>query len=86
MMVQDNFYACDRLLAPYILGSTFLYRFVTAIFLCDKRVLMNFGSSEPIVRKALNALPPVQEVKPRESSFRLQIISSVVRVEKEKIL
>eukprot|EP00171_Calliarthron_tuberculosum_P023134 IDg23134t1 len=86
MMVQEEFLVCDRLAAPYILGCTFLDRFVTAIFPKDKILLMNDGSSEPIVRRPLKMPPPAQKVKPSEPELKLQRTSPVVRVAEPKVL
>eukprot|EP00171_Calliarthron_tuberculosum_P002678 IDg2678t1 len=86
MMVQEDFLVYDRLAAPYILGCTFLDRFVTAIFPKDKMLLMNDGSSETIVRKSLKTPPQLKRIKSSEPKLKLQHKSPVVRVAEPKVL
>eukprot|EP00171_Calliarthron_tuberculosum_P022177 IDg22177t1 len=79
-LVMDEFLVCERLAAPVILGCTHMDRHVRAIFPMEKRILLQDGSSETIVRRPLRRPPTLK--RPGNSQEKLQVprLSNRVRV------
>ncbi len=53
-IVKIEFNVCERLSAPFIVGRTFMARFVEAINPKKCRILLEYGTVAPIVRKPID--------------------------------
>eukprot|EP00171_Calliarthron_tuberculosum_P023515 IDg23515t1 len=84
-LVQEDFLVCEKLAAPYILGTPFMDRNVRSIQPPERRIQLTDFSYEPIVRHKLSRgskrIPRRQDVvDPPDLNIRLPRLSPKVRV------